>query len=348
MLKALWTGEYEEYCYGRFSERFEIERAGFSLSESFDDLMDEETLIQALRGKDVLVAGYDELSRRVLEKSPYLKIVLSGRDGPEENIDINACTELGIPVLSGGGRCAHSVSELTLALMFDLARGITRASNYFRACGWTTRDEQGSLAGDNTELFGKTLSIIGLGKNGRALAKIAQGIGMQVVAYDPYVPKDVAQGLGVRMLGLEEAMSAGDFVCALARVSEETKGMIGAEQIAAMKPTAYFINTGRAALTDEDAVLDALESGSIRGAAIDVFSKEPLGTESRYYEIPEDKLLITPHIAGLSVERIAHQYENLIDGLEAYLSGERTISNLYNPRVFESPTFSVRGGLLLE
>lgn len=347
MLKALWTGEYEEASEARLSGLFSLTRVGLNVTGSLNDLLDEDHLIDALHGVDVLIAGYDNVTARVLESSPDLKVILSGRDGPEENVDMGACTEMGIPVFSGGGRCAHSVSELTLALMLDLSRSITRSASYIQRNGWTSVEEQETFGFGNVELYGKTLSIIGLGKNGRALARIARGLGMNIVAYDPYVSAETAEELGVELVGLMEAMAAGDYVCTLARVTDETRGMIGAEQVAAMKPSAYFVNTGRAALTDDEAILDALEQGRIRGAAFDVFPQEPLGPSSRYYEIPEDRIILTPHIAGLSVDRVPHQYENLLNGFCAFRNGERSIDNLYNPDVFDSATFPTRGGSLL-
>lgn len=346
MYKVLWTGEYEKGWDKKLSEKFNVTRAGYNISGRAGDNLVGDELIEAAKDKDFLIMGYDPLTKEVLENLPNLKAVLSGRDGPEENIDIETCTKLGIPVFSGGGRCAHCVSELTLALMFNLARPIIKASNYIREKGWNEMSEMTSLAADATELLGKTLSVIGLGRNGRELAKIANGIGMNVIAYDPYVSKEVADGLNVTMVSLMDAMSKGDYVCVLARLTDETRGMIGREQIAAMKKTACFINTGRAALTDEDAVLDALEKGDIRAAALDVYSYEPIGKNHRVFTIPADKLIITPHIAGIALDRIPHQYENIFNALTNFSNGNRDIYNLYNKTVFDSPEFMNRGGII--
>lgn len=345
-LKALWTGEYNAEWEKLFNERFDVTRASVNVGAVYPTgLLRGEKLIEALQGVEVFINGYDPVDEEILKACPDLKMIMSVRDGPEENINIQACTDNGVPVLFAGGRCVHSVAELNLTFMFALACRLVTLTNRVRNEGWTTTNCSKDLFAQ-TELFNKTLSIIGLGRNGKELAKMANGIGMHVVAFDPYVSEEVAKELNVKLLPLDEAMAAGDYVTLLARVTPETTGMIGAAQIAKMKKTAYLINTGRAKLADEEAIFDALENDTIAGAALDVFTKEPLPADSRAYKIPPEKLLITPHAAGISVERVPHQYEYLMESYDKFLKGDTKDIRLYNPKVFDSSEFANRGGKL--
>ena len=348
-MKALWTGEYNAEWEKIFGERFDVTRASVNVGAVYPDgLLRNEKLIEALNGVEVFINGYDPVDENIIKACPDLKVIMSVRDGPEENIDIEACTNAGIPVLFAGGRCVHSVAELNLTLMFAMACRLVTLTNRVRNEGWTSTNCSKDLFAQ-TELFNKTLSIIGLGRNGKELAKMANGIGMHVVAYDPYVSQEQANELGIgniTMMSLDDAMAAGDYVTLLARVTPETTGMIGAAQIAKMKKTAYLINTGRARLADEDAIFDALENDTIAGAALDVFSKEPLPKDSRAYNIPAEKLLLTPHAAGISVERVPHQYEYLMESYDKFLNGDLKDIRLYNKKVLESANFDNRGGKL--
>lgn len=344
MLKMLWTAENNKEWGEYFEKTFDLVRGGANHNFSIDAGLKGDELVEKLKGVDLLLCGYDKVTKEVLEKCPDLKIVMSVRDGPEENIDIDACTKLGIPVLFSGGRCAIAVAELSLALMFNLARPIIRAQNKIRNKDWK-KLEFDFLKG-SSELYGKTVSIIGFGRNGRLLAKMCNGIGMKVVAYDPYVKKEDALKENVTLLSLNEALALGDYVVLQARVTPETMNMIDKEQLAMMKPSACLINTGRAKLTNEDAIIDALNNGTIRAAAIDVYKNEPINDDNRYFTITDpDKLIMTPHIAGITDERDVHQYELLVSHLNNYFDGNKNIT-IKNKEVFDTEEFNNRGGLL--
>ena len=349
MYNLLWTGEYEASWDKILSERFNLEKASLAAGGQFPMcLLKKDELTVALQGKDLFLAGYDKIDEEVIKNCPDLKMVLSVRDGPEENVDIEACTKHGIPVLYACGRCVHSVAELTLTLMFVSASHFYKLASTIRNEGWTHTNVEPETH-LKTELFGKTVSIIGLGRNGKELARICNGIGMNVVASDPFVTQEKADALGlgkITMMSLDDALKAGDYVSLLARVTPETKGMIGAREIGLMKKTAVLINTARAALTDEEAIFDALENDTIAGACLDVFTKEPLPEDSRAWKIPADKLIITPHAAGLSVERTPHQYEYLFESFDKFLNGDLNEIRLHNPKVLDSPEFKDRGGKL--
>lgn len=337
MKKMLWTGESYSEAEELFEKEFEIEKYGYALSGKNEDALtqcDEDRFAALLKEKDAIVIGYDMLTENVLKSCPDLKVILSVRDGPEENIDIKACTELGIPVLSAGGRCAHAVAELTLMNMFMLARRYIPLQRYMEAGKWSKfgYGKVDEIAVESEELGGKTLGIVGLGRNGIELSKLALGIGMRVIAYDPYADlSKIPAGIEVKA-DLLEIMKNADYFSILARVTKNNLKMIGRKEIYSMKPSACFINTGRTALVDMEALYDALENNIIRAAALDVFTEEPPSINDRLYTFDVNKLIVTPHIGGTTKERIPNQYHSLYSGLEN-LKNNIIPSNLMNPDV---------------
>jgi Phosphoglycerate dehydrogenase and related dehydrogenases len=349
MLKLLCTAEFDSDFEKKMSEYVDFKRIGFSISLHPKDRLNEEELIVALKDADIFIVGYERVTEKVLDMLPKLKLILSVRDGPEENIDIAACQKCGIPVLYSSGRCARSVPEHTMLLMLALARPLLWTAAAMREGKWAGSTEDNLQVRRKNEsaheLYGKTLGIVGMGRNGQGLAERARAFGMRIMGYDPYVGKVKMAGMGIDIVDLMTLMSESDYISVLARVTEETKGLIGKREIDAMKSTASLINTGRAALVDTDALLDALRNGRIRSAALDVFDKEPPSMDDPVFSIDPDKLLLTPHSAGCSVERITFHSEALNRHLRDYLSGIKT-SAVYNQKVFDEPEFAKRGGLL--
>lgn len=347
MLKALCTAEFDPAWGKKVSELTQFDRVGFSLDLDPASRMSPEEITACLQGYDIFFCGYEKITRQVLDACPDLKLILSVRDGPEENIDVDACTQMGIPVLSSSGRCERSVPEFTLLAMLLMAKPALRSNRVLRTEGWTGENDLKlrRICEASTELSGKTLGIIGFGRNGRGVAKRAAGFEMRMLAYDPYVSAAEAEALGVRPCALEDLLPSADYLVMAARVTEETRGMIGPREFALMKDGACFINAARAALADSAALLDELRSGRLR-AALDVFDHEPIGADSPWYSIPEDRLLMTSHLAGLSVERIIYQSEMLYGLLRSYLAGEPPRKGLYNPNVLGVPAFKRRGGQL--
>lgn len=355
-LKMLWTGEYNAYWDRVFTEKFDLTKAGraFPEANAATHRMTEDELIPMLKGMDIFLDGYDRVTERVLKECPDLKLIMSIRDGPEESVDIEACTKAGVPVLFPGGRCMHSVAELTVALILMCAKPIIHQVNKIRSEGYSAKNKKEFAALNDRyyEVYGKTLGLIGMGRNGRQLAKYMITMGMNVLAYDPYCPKEAAQELGVTLTTLDEVLSKADYVVPAARVTPETKRMIGAREFGLMKPSACFINTARSELVDIDAFVDALKTDKIRMAATDVYEKDPvtkvdipLDDDHPYFSISPDKLIMTPHMAGMSVERAYTAYELLKPSYTGFLAGSRKLV-IKNPEVFDSPAFSSRGGKL--
>lgn len=348
-INTLFTGDYVEHWEKKFSEYLTFDRKGFGLATvSVPTMLRQEELIEYLQEKEGFLIGYDPVTSEVLKKCPELRFILSVRDGPEENIDVAACTELGIPVISSAGRCAVSVAEFTLLEMLLLARPMAPIIAKMRKEGWTksnTKELRMMHAPKNTELYRKKLGIIGFGRNARTLAETVSGMNMQISAFDPYVSAEEMQKYNVEKMELAALCKNADYLVVLARLTKDTEGILNRELIFSMKPTACIINTGRAKLVDNEAIYDAIEQGIIKGASIDVHLPEPPGApgEHRMYDLPEDRFIMTPHAAGNTLERPEHQYSLLYAQLVDYLHGIIP-AGCINKQVFDTPQFKDRGG----
>lgn len=305
-------------------------------------------MIDALQDVDVLILGYEFLTKEIIKHAPKLKLVASERDGPEENIDIAACTEAGIPVVHSCGRCINPVGEHTFTLMLALARHFTTEVRMVREGYWNPSDPEKIqklmriVDHGVDELHGATLGIAGLGRNGMSIAQRGIAFGMHVIGYDPYADREYIESQGVGLKPLEEVLKEADYFVIMARVSKDTVGMIGKKEIALMKPTARFINTARAQLVDYDALYDALAEGRLGGAALDVFEKEPLPPDSRWFKLDPDKVILTPHQAGISRQRDHSHSAEITKYITQYLRGEIPAS-VMDRSVFEVPAFEDRG-----
>lgn len=347
MPRMLWTGDYDASWEKRFAEVVEVKRAGFNVHGQVNNYLNEDELIAELKGCDVFFDAYDKITERVVAESPDLKLILTVRDGPEESIDLPACKKLGVPVLNSAGRCTVSVAEFNFNLMINMARPVFTLTSTIREQGWTKENGQALrniVTARSAELCRKTLGIVGLGRNGRRLAKYAQAFDMRVIAYDPFLPAEAAEELGVELMELNDLCAASDYISVLARVTPENHNLIDAEQFACMKPSCAFINTGRAALVRTEALIDALKTEKIRMAAVDVFPSEQLPLGDPYFDIPADRLILTNHTAGFTRERIDHQYEIGLDNLEKFLAGQ--IQNNCTRGVEDTEAFAERGAKL--
>lgn len=210
-----------------------------------------------------------------------------------DNVDLDAATKRGIVVMNTPGGSANSVAEHTLGLALALARRIPQADASMKKGAW----EKKKLTG--TELRGKTMGLVGLGMIGRDVARLARAFQMEVIAFDPYVSSSLAEGQDVKLVGLEELLQSSDFLSLHAAATPETRHLINAERLALAKPGIRIINCARGELIEEEALLEALESGKVAAAALDVFEKEP-PPEPRLIAHPN--VVATPHIAGSTAE----------------------------------------------
>ena len=211
-----------------------------------------------------------------------------------DTIDVAAATERRIPVLTAPAGNTISAAELTMALLLALARKIPAADRSMKAGEWDKKSFTG------TELYKKTLVLVGAGKIGGEVAKRARAFGMRVIVYDPFLTAERAKALDVELGALEEAIALADVVSVHVPLTAETRGLIGAAQLATLKPSALLLNVARGGVVDEDALLAALLAKKLAGAALDVFNDEPLPADHPFRTLPN--VILTPHLGASTSE----------------------------------------------
>jgi len=230
----------------------------------------------------------------LLERCPDLLAVCSAGAG-YDIVDVDACTAAGVIVCNNSGPGREAVAEHALGFMLTLAKKISLADRMIRREVVQDRSPLRS-----SELLGKTLGIVGIGQIGRRLVELCAPFAMTVLAYDPHLTDDEVAARGARMVELDELLEQSDFVHLNCPLTPETEGLIGAEQFARMKPTAYFITTARGPVHDEAALFEALTSGVIAGAGLDVFHAEP--PDPTHPLLTLDNVVASPHTAGITAE----------------------------------------------
>jgi len=275
--------------------------------------LDEDTLCEVIGGYEALVVrSGTQVTARVIEAGKRLQVI--GRAGTGvDNVDVEAATRHGVIVVNAPTGNAIAVAEHTVALMLALARNVPQADSSLKAGRWDKK----KLGG--VEIRGKILGIIGLGRSGSAVAKRALGLEMSVVAYDPFVTQDYAGRVGVGLVSFEDLLSDSDFISLHTPVTKQSRGMIGERELSMMKPTLRLINCARGELVDEDALLRALESGEIAGAALDVFSVEP-PQDSPLLQHPS--VIVTPHLGASTQEAQRNVAVDTAEQVVAVLNGE--------------------------
>lgn len=264
---------------------FNVEkRTGLSRSE----------LVEALKDSDgLIVRSETKVTADLLDEAPGLRVI--GRAGVGvDNIDVHAATIRGVVVMNAPDGNTITTAEHTIALLISLARSIPQANSSLKAGRWERKKFIG------VELQGKTLGIVGLGRIGRVVASRARALGMQIVAYDPFIAPEQARDLEIELAPLDDVYSRADFLTVHTPLTAETRGLIGREVFSKMKHGARLINCARGGLVDEDALYEALTNGSIAGAAIDVFSEEPPPADHRLLQL--DQVVATPHLGASTTE----------------------------------------------
>jgi D-3-phosphoglycerate dehydrogenase len=255
--------------------------------------LDRAALIGALADADALIVrSATKVDAEMLEAAPNLKVV--GRAGVGvDNVDLDVATRRGVVVVNAPQSNILSAAEHTVALILATARNVPQAHAALTAGRWERSRWEG------IELHGKTLGVLGLGKIGTLVAQRMSAFGMRIVAYDPFVSKQRAAQIGVELGTLEEVLRVGDIISIHLPKNAETLGVLNAERLATMKPTARLVNVARGGLVDEHALADAVRDGVIAGAAVDVFETEPT-TESPLFAVPG--IVVTPHLGASTSE----------------------------------------------
>ena len=285
---------------------------------------------------NILVTEVDVVDAKSLSQLPNLRVIAACR-GNAVNVDVDACSAFGIPVVYAPGRNALAVADLTVALILASSRKLIEASAFLKdesvTAGNVGKMGQAFKQFQGQELWKKTIGLIGLGAVGREVASRLSGFGARILAADPCVSKEQAALAGAELVDLDTLLGKSDFVSLHAAVTAETNGMIGAAQFREMKKGAVLINTARAALVNEPALITALDCGHLGGAALDTFNQEPPGFDHPLITNP--KVIATPHSAGNTFEVARHQGEAVVDALEKILRGE-TPDNVLNPEVLKN------------
>ena len=274
----------------------------------------EDALAAALPDVDALIVrSRTQVSAAALTDATRLRVIARAGVGVD-NIDVEAATRQGILVLNAPESSTTAAAEHTLALLLALARRIPRAQIALAAGRWTREQFIG------TELSGKVLGVVGLGKIGSGVARRALAFGMRVIAHDPYVSKERARRLGVELGAWDEVLAQSDVLTLHTPLARETAALIGADELAAMKPGALLVNCARGGLVDEEALLAALQAGRIGGAALDVFALEPPPPD--YPLLAHPRVVATPHLGASTVEAQRSIAVDIADQVLAALRGE--------------------------
>ncbi|MEM4311984.1 MAG: hydroxyacid dehydrogenase [Nitrososphaerales archaeon] len=301
-------------------------------------LYTEDELAELLPNYDACVVWIDPLKGRAMEAGKHLKAIGVPRAG-YDNVDVKKATEYGIPVVFSPGANSSAVADFTMGLILSLVRSIAQKNHEIKEGNlkgrWALVDDVGF------GLEGKVLGILGLGNIGCRVALRAKAFGMHIIGYDPFVDENTQTGLGVyptelgiELSSFEDLLKRADIITLHLPITPETKGLIGERELSLMKPNSYIINTSRGKIIDEGALYKALKERRIRGAALDVFVKEPLDYDNPLLKL--DNVILTPHIAWCTEEAIYRSNYIVAKEITRILKGERpNLRNVANPIVIK-------------
>ncbi len=323
----------------RLAARCAVSRGGWGLSGV---RLPPEELALLAQDAHILLVGYEIIDAAVIQELSQLELIACTRTNPV-NIDLAAASARRIPVLHAPGRNTQTAAEYTLGLLLAAAHRIAishhalRSGRYLGAPGAdfggadTTKDVIWKLDDVSpfkdflgVNLSGRTLGIIGLGRIGSRVAQLARAFDMRVLAYSPFTPAANARQVGVELVDLDALLQAADFISLHAGVTPATMGLLGRRELALLKPSAYLINSSRAALIDQAALIDALQQGKIAGAALDVFWYEPL--PSNHPLLQMENVTLTPHLAGAAADVRALHSQMIVDDILRWLDGETPVN----------------------
>ena len=274
---------------------------------------DRPKLLEAVADADaLLVRSATTVDAEVIAAAPKLKIIARAGVGLD-NVDVDAATAAGVLVVNAPTSNIHSAAEHAMALLLSAARQIPAADTTLREHTWKRSSFNG------TEIYGKTAGVVGLGRIGQLVAQRLAGFGAHVIAYDPYVPPARAAQLGIELLPLDDVLARADFISVHLPKTKETAGLLGKEALAKTKPGVIIVNAARGGLIDEQALADAITSGHVRGAGLDVFASEPC-TDSPLFDLPQ--VVVTPHLGASTAEAQDRAGTDVAESVKLALAGE--------------------------
>jgi len=281
-----------------------------------------EQLLELLEGTAALIVrSRTKVTKAVIDAATDLKVIARAGVGVD-NIDVDAATARRIPVVNAATASTTAVAELAIGHMLSLARHLPEAHETTRAGKWEKKRFEGS------ELRGKVLGLLGSGRIGGEVARLAQAFGMRTISFDPYLPPEVAKQRGIELVDFETLLRTSDFLSVHAALTPETRHMLGKDQFSRMKRSAYVVNCARGEIVDEAALAAALSAGTIAGAALDVFQKEPPAGSA---VLSAPNVRFTPHLGAATKEAQERVGEMVADDVLRVLRGERPQSCV-NPK----------------
>jgi D-3-phosphoglycerate dehydrogenase len=277
-----------------------------------DHIHDEDAVAERLQGFEIICAMRERtpFPRSLIEKLPNLKLIISS-GMRNRGIDIDAAKENDV-IVCGTKSVGKPTAELAWGLILGLARKIPAEDSNVRAGGWQQTVGEG--------LIGKTLGIAGLGNLGSRMAQIAKAFDMNVIAWSQNLTQERCDEFDVQLVSKDQLMAQSDFLTIHLILSDRTRGVIGSDDLARMKSTAYIVNTARGPIIDEDALVDCLQRKTIGGAGIDVFSVEPLPADHPFRGL--DNTVITPHLGYVEEESYGAYFRGYVEAIDAFLQGE--------------------------
>lgn len=293
----------------------------------------QEELKKMVKDKEILIVEMTEVHREVIEANPQLKVIACcrGLRGDDPTIDIPTCNERNIPVLLAPGRNLNAVAEFTMLLTLAIMRKVRPGVKWFYEGNWKKwLDFYTNFR--SCEISGRTVGLMGFGNIGKRVAKLFNAFGAKVIAYDPFINDlEVFKQHNAEKVDVETLFKTADIISLHMNVNEDTKGFINEKLIGLMKPTAFLINSARAALVERDALYKALKDKKIAGYATDVYHKEPCNPEIEPM-LMLDNFFGTPHLGGTPDEVIANHSAMVVNDLQKLLNGEDP-KFIVNPQV---------------
>jgi D-3-phosphoglycerate dehydrogenase / 2-oxoglutarate reductase len=286
-------------------------------------------IIDTLEQVDGFILRIGRIDGKAMRRCPKLRVIARPGVGVD-NVDVATATEFGIPVVIAPRANSRSVAEHTLALIFAVAKNIVDSDVETRKGNWNVREKYAAV-----ELLGRSVGVVGFGNIGRETAKLASACGMPVGVYDPFVARADIEAAGYRHYGdVIDLLRDSDIVALHMPSTAETRHLIRRETLALMKPTAYVINCARGEIIDEDALFDALSTGKLAGAGLDVLLEEPMKAGHKLFALPN--VVVTPHLAAQTREATARGVVMAAEGTLAVLAGERW-PHVVNPAAYNHP-----------
>lgn len=277
-------------------------------------------LLEKAAEADILITDFVAIGSKVIEAAPKLKLIGVLRSGVE-NVCLSAARARNIPVICSPGRVAAPVADYTVGMIIAESRNIARSSLTANHGQWIIRFSNYPYSHN---LADKTVGIIGYGAIGQMVAARLRAFGCRIQAYENYIPAERVRELGAEPVSLETLLQTSDFVTIHARLSEQTRGMLGRREFEMMKPSAFFINTARAGLIDEAALIEVLKAHKIAGAALDVFAHEPIEADNPLLSL--DNVTLTPHLAGTTSNVASNSIAVILKDLDRYFHGQPMVN----------------------